>query len=524
MTDANNNHTKVKFIVHKIASYFSDDRRIRFPVAFLLTFGCYALRPNISTPDALGMALQVEKGGLDLYQHHHLLYNVFVGIFYKCLSFFGFTYSILDAGILMNAFLLGAMFLLSAGIMKNAHWPKPYFMSLLVYSCFCTLRFGAENETYMLPLFFCVLSIFIYSKYLKNNSEYLFWIFGFLLAFSSLIHQIHILFFLGVIVGFLLHKEFVKAFKLLLMGLVIPSIYIFVYLYEFNYAFSFEGIWNFVTHDYHQGTADASFPNDFWYMLPIGMVRSVVQIHGIQSALFQENFVWLFPLVPFLVYLFFFLKWLTTHRIHTQKLHPNPYSFLKWPLFLHLLFAGFSHGNPEFMVMMPFLIVFSFPNVAWKFLMPHSGLLSLALLCWNSVFGLYAFHRLDNEGIKFLAIWAEKNPQKHIILQNYPAVTNWAEYKKIAIQNVHPSPGQWASKIGEQNAIHLLDSIIMHFPVVVTDAFNAPVFFNKAAFRFQHINQNYFRKFLFEKLDSFEVLNGIHYLWKVKPKLAIEKR
>lgn len=93
-----------------------------------------------------------------------------------------------------------------------------------------------------------------------------------------------------------------------------------------------------------------------------------------------------------------------------------------------LLFAFYSVGNAEFMVMLPALMLLW---ILLNFNIPTQPVMffSLALLCWNILFGLAPHRYLDLDGSQQLVIKINKYPDSKWVLNEPQKIENMLDYK-----------------------------------------------------------------------------------------------
>ena len=138
--------------------------------AFLILFITYALFPtNNSSLDAYYYAASV-KFSQHLFSPHHLLYNVFIGLVYKpihilnidVLAFSKFINTLFST---LTLYTLYKILLL----LKYSKKETITYVYLVGFS-FIFWRYGTENETYIIPVFFSLLSSYWLLKYFREEN------------------------------------------------------------------------------------------------------------------------------------------------------------------------------------------------------------------------------------------------------------------------------------------------------------------------------------------------------------------
>jgi len=161
-------------------------------LAFLALFLFFPTRN--SSVDAWFSAASVRWNG-ELFHPHHLLYNSFAWLVARIAG--------LDAGhsgtlVLMkgmNAFYAFFILLLLGRILHRLDLKTPEVLAGVVFtgSTFAVARFATENETYLLPLLFSLLSVWFALLTERENSRNLWALFsGAAGALSILAHEIHL--------------------------------------------------------------------------------------------------------------------------------------------------------------------------------------------------------------------------------------------------------------------------------------------------------------------------------------------
>lgn len=376
-------------------------------VAGLLTAICLALPTRNATGDAWYYAA-CARWGQELWQPHHLLYNGIGHLWLQLVGATGPAPSGLPALLwlqMLNALAAGACLLVLARLLWRAGTPSaavPAWL-LLVGSCFGPLRFATENETYILPLLGALLASLAWAQALYAPAGRYRWLVlaGVLAAGASLVHQLMVWWWLGLLLGLRPWRgqpELRAALGYALPALVVPL------AYALAAPGDAVGVARFALHDYLAGSAKAEVTGQGLLLTGISLVRTAAQVHG--------------SLLPLL------LRWpWLLGSLGAGSLALGVYGLLGWRQVrtwavpkgasparavrrthaliggLHLAFAAQAAGNAEFMVVLPALAAVALAGgmlVGW----PRRRVAAVggALLAWNLAFGLVPAACLDYAG------------------------------------------------------------------------------------------------------------------------------
>ena len=370
------------------------------PEKFLpLFFGIlYLLLPtNNPTADAWEYASNV-KYGVELIRPHHLLYNPFFFELYRLWSaVIGPGTDVLHFMMVVNAlFGMLSLHVLYRILKKLGVSPQSAAVWLLFAGgSFAMLRFSTENETYILPLYCSLQGSYFYLRYLQKKGHFRFILLaGIFATIGMLFHQIHFFWWLGLAIGLLRYRHVKGLLVYLIPGWIAPIVYLFGAISYYHHFPDFGEMSHFIFHSYSTGSATVDVGMKNFLLTPINFIRSFLQIHGNIPLIMRS-----YPVRSgFALLVVALLLW--------QAIGHRPKVFKKGSLRheiagTHLLIAGmqlafafFSHGNAEFMVMLPALVVII---VAARYQIPSKLILwgSLAMLVWNLSFGILPRHQLD---------------------------------------------------------------------------------------------------------------------------------
>lgn len=403
-----------------------------------LGFGLlYLLIPGINpTGDALGYAgeyLQNADSGRWLFSPHHLLYGPFGQITYGLIGKH-FTHYLPWMQV-MNALAAALSLYILKGCFETLIQNKTAsnVAVLIAGSAFATMRFATENETYMMPLLLSLGGTWALLKYHSDEKTHRLYVGFGLLGMAVLFHQIHCWWWFAAVLFFPAGKQ--------KWGAVAISMGIILIAYLGAAVYQQKTWWTYPFSDAISGTVNLVPGFDNLKFSIINSIRTWIQVHGNIPYFLQEwPWLWLFPSMAlgFMVVAIFTKK----PQSNNEKSQHPPQSlrWLRFALLFQFLWAAYSVGNAEFMVMIPFLLLLSFPGLLLK--LQHKLLpAALAMLCWNlGVFLIPNAHiKTINYGAELNLLLKIANEQKvdgmvfiareRVMLENYLSIQS-ADYQK----------------------------------------------------------------------------------------------
>lgn len=407
----------------------------KVPVFFLFL---YLLFPtNNSSIDGWGYAEEI-KNGYNLFRAHHLFYNIFGYILISAINFIGFHPDILAFMKITNAITGFFALIMLNSILKNLSFvfKNPDSVQInnnlwlfFVGSSFGFWRFTIENEVYIIPILLSLIATYYFISFLKeNNNKYILYT-SFFASLAPLFHQIHIFWWIAIFVGIAIHtKKWNNIFSFIAISLIIPTSYFLVILFIENQNLTLNNITNFILSEYISGNADTTLDYRNFLLSPISFIRSFYQVHG-NILLFLKHFpaLYIFVTASLLLALksLFYLK-----KIKVKPNRSNDILLIVTSLafILHLLFAIFSHGNAEFMVVLiPLLVII----IEQLFTIPRKVLISIALsmFIWNMSLAIIPNNRLNFNNEIEVAKYIKENSNSIYLLNEKNIVENIFYYK-----------------------------------------------------------------------------------------------
>jgi hypothetical protein len=185
----------------------------------------------------------------------------------------------------------------------------------------------------------------------------------------------------------------------------------------------------FVLHDVYAGGVTTSLSWKNFLLTPISFLRSFVQVHGYIAWSWQHDGMALRLLYVAIGIglLWSGFRWLQGFSKPVKALHPLGFFALTAAL-LHLLFAFYSEGNAEFMVMLPLLLVLCL--AAWNLVSTaRTVVLSVFLLCWNLLTGIGPAHFRDFYGHNVLLSRLVNHPDTRLVSEEPVLLRNMLQYQ-----------------------------------------------------------------------------------------------
>lgn len=481
---------------------FYKDKRYTLITALILV---YLLFPTHNSGiDAYAYASAIRKGN-ELIWPHHLLY---------CLAGRGLYIlaPLTEPLVLMkilNALAAGATLWVTYRILSRLQIQRAAYFALFAGCCFGTMRFATENETYILPLFFSMAATGYFQQYLNEQRLHQLFISGFLFGAGVLFHQIHIFWYLGFIAALLFAGKIKWIHRMMFTasgGLTVAVVYYLTFRLTMFGSGSF--LRDFVFHDVAEGRVQTTLQGSNFVMTPISLVRTFVQIHGYMAEMLRAYPVLWLAGFSLIFVAFVCIKRILRFTVPSESARPVFTQALAFSAGLHLLFAFYSVGNAEFMVMLPFLMVLW---VACRFSLPTLPVLylSLSMGIWNILFGLAPHRYFDLDGSRKLLgimeqkgtfVWIVREPQKMQNMSDYYG----ARIHSGLIYGVH--------SVQANNM--LLDSQPMP-EVLYTDLLDRKETINRQKLLSDPNELLFAQSFKKEKLDSVYYFGGRSFIYKL---------
>ncbi len=481
-----------------------------YSLLFFISLFYYFYPTNNSSLDAYNYAGCI-KYGENLFFAHHLFYNAFL---YLVLNPFTYLFDIevlILLKIINSSFVLFSLFLLYK-ILKNIQINENEIFAIIISLSFSfTLwRYGTENETYIIPISLSLLASLnfqLFQFYKKN--KYIF-ISGFFAAFACLFHQIHFFWWLGLLIGIYLSQNKIKTLLIyILPALIVPISYILVIKFYNNQSLNHLNFIHFILHDYFAGTAKLQFGWKNIFLTLVSTFRLMFQAHPIIVKLINISYLYILPFILLLFLIFYLIFLFLKKKLFIKKTNSSPlFGHIHILIFFfHFLFALYSMGNNEFMIVLPFLFIISFLSffqIQRKFLIT----LSLTLFIWNFSYGIFPNKKYSFYESEKLIHFIQHNESELFIVGNqfiinqYYYFTGKDNFKNIIFEGKIKSFSEFKNTIKNRSYFY-------------TDLIEKPQLFDRASIV---SNKSYtidFKEFKKEKVITMNGLYGKTILYKV---------
>jgi hypothetical protein len=446
------------------------------------------------------------KYGYKLFSAHHLLYNYSNHLIFKGVQTILPTVDALKVMQFTNAVFAIFCLLLLRRILKTQfnNEVKANIWTLFVGCSFGLMRFATEAETYIIPIFFSLLSSFHYQNYLNSKKDKYILYSGLMASIACLFHQIHLFWGIGLFLGFLKTKRFKSVFLYLVTTPLVLVVYSIVLVYYNKAAFSGYNLFRFLAEYYFSAKADVQVGTSNLVITIITFFRTFFQVHGTILEVLKlqpATYIAIILAVTLLfISIFKFSKSVKFHLSNKEK----PFEWTHFIIFvLQLGFAFYSHGNSEFMVMIPFLIAI-FYHLFLDFNLAVIKYLAVMLFIWNFTFGIYPNQHYDYQNNKTLLKIIKDNPDKIFILKESYLIVN-----------------QYFYEYGEYNCYRILDNddkpaikkLKRSGAVFYTDVFTKQTAYSRVEFT---LNLNYRNLVFIRHINPVRTTLGGFYIDEVK--------
>lgn len=485
--------------------------KVSWVILFIGVF--YLLFPtNNSSLDGYGYGAYI-KFNEHLFTNHHLLQNYFFQKLYVLLSGLGLQVDVLSFGKLANSFFVVINLWLISTILNYLKVEKLERILLLLFVGFSfnLWRYGTENEVYIVPIFFSLLSSFYFIKYIQLPSSSLkIFIVSFLGAVACLFHQVHFFWWFGIYLGMLIFdkRNRIKVLIYYFLGaLVVPLVYALV-IFMINGGLTVNTFFEFIFHAFLEGTVQSGYDLLGLFLTIVGFVRSFIQVHPSMLILIKNNSIYVLPIIIAAALFILIIIQIKKNRLFEFRENVNKV-FLKTHFLIltfYLLFSHYCYGNIEFIVMLPILVVIT---ILYKYKLNKKV---LALICaiffiWNFSFGIFPNNHYSFFGESKLVDFISAHPNDFFVVKDHTIKNahyyknGINSYKKIIIVDRKEKVDSLFIKLKEQKYFY-------------TNIIKEPHVFNRAALTLK-VGDSIFKGLKKEKVFQYEGLYGITEVHKV---------
>ena len=298
--------------------------------ALLIVLVIYFLFPNNNlSVDSLDYGSSV-KYGVDLFSPHHLLYNYFNFVLFSVIKVVLPAIDALKFMQFTNAlFTVLSLLLLRKLILKLTNdKDKADIWTFFVATCFGVMRFAVEAETYVMPIFFSIISSYYYFNYLRNKRLINILLCSIFISVACLFHQIHLFWGIGLFFGLLFFGKTNHVLVFSGTTLLVPFVYSLVLVIHYQINFSFENLVRFLGDYYFSDNADVKIGLINLIITPITFFRTFFQVHGVVAEVLRLIPIF-FIIIPIVLFIIFsgFIKLIKTASFSHFKLIEYPFEF-----------------------------------------------------------------------------------------------------------------------------------------------------------------------------------------------------
>lgn len=478
---------------------------------------CYFIFPTQNADIDSWYYASCIKYNKELINSHHLIFNVIALGFYHFLQFFSPNIEAISAINAMNALAASLSLLFSFKIFKQLDCNN---INASIYTFFCGasfgfFRFATDAETYILPIFFSLLSTYYL---IKNKNPFQLFLSALFSVLAVLTHQLHIWWTLALFLYLLFKKEYNSNSKILFSTalLIVP---VFYYL-AFNIS-GFKGnLFQFILGEYNKGNASIDVSWLSFKLSFINLFRSFIQVHGNIYYIFQAHpficigiaLICLFGAASAIQSIFktSYTKGLSKKMGFFPKFKTQFNSLFLMALIFHFCFAFLSSGNAEFMAMIPFLLTFFIASKYQLVKINFTILATLTLFIWNLSFGILSHSILDIKKVDKQVQFITQNPQSIFISENKNLIENQLTYQfgfmdrpNLYKSNIAPSE---IKKLIQQDFKIYTDIKLQKGPISRKEMLTTNSFAEELI------------DFQLQKVDSFDNIYGKNFILKILPK------
>lgn len=456
---------QVKSIMDKSVKIFSGST-LSFSILILFLFLYLIFPSGFSTTDGWNYAAEIKNSG-EMFHPYHLLYN-WIGYLFCLLPVKAGADTLVWLKVMNSVFAVLSLYVIQIILRNEGKGEKliSIITSLTGFS-FSILRYSTENETYIIPLFFSLLSIFFSLTYFRSGDRRsVIWA-SVTASFSILFHITYIFFWLALLIVILQGKKWKDIILYCAFSLIVPAIYLIV-IFNLSGKVDLSSVIGFIAGDARQNASFGISAQGIFFSA-MNFVRSFIQIHGYIINMIKTN---ILLMVPGVISLVLFAWSLPALRFLKNGKRDNRVSRLfLLIIILQFLFALISFGNAEFMVMIPvmafLLIGLAFNNQERLLIRVLSG-----MMIWNISYGIVPLHFNRGDAGMFLCSESLKNERPVIITSDDQLLKSIIYYTtgSAGSNNIFRSPALLEKgKPGTINLAFIIDSTLQRGGIVLTD-------------------------------------------------------
>lgn len=483
-----------------------------FPALFFTVI--YLAFPTInSSGDAMGYSTASEINS------HHLLYDQLIVFVNYTLNYSGVkTLMVMK---IINACMAGLCLLILGKTLKSTGQASIWVF--LAGSVYGFMRYATENEVYIFPLFFGLLAGMWFIKF-EFSKKFTHLIFGFaFLSIAVLFHQSYVFWYFAA--GLVFFVTYFRRVKIWLIPVFFAIVIVMVHFFAAAVHQTSFYVWIFK--DVTKGLVDLSPGLNNFIITPINFMRTFFQIHG-NIPLILNKFSWIYTfvfisVVSMVAFFYFIIKFRPV--IRNEAPTNKTIILISWIAFLfQFLFAWFSVGNAEFMVMLPFLMITAIA-LSYKINEKPMIALSISLLVWNLTLGIVPSALLNYSANPQILKFIEKQNNLIFISENRVVFENYVLHLRDQSACIREPENLINSHIilSKSPATHenvqeltlLIDSAFRINIPVYTDCIRFPRVMNRETLLKGNKNDLFFNQFKTSIIDSFSTFYGNIYIHRL---------
>jgi hypothetical protein len=482
----------------------------------LLIFCLYLFLPSgFSTTDGWAYAASIKQGE-NIFHPHHLLYNALGVVFSWLPSKAGFE--ILSCMKVMNAIFALLTLLVVQHILYSFKLPEKHviLISSLAGFSFAMIRYATENETYIVPLFFALMASLNYLKFTTtgNNTYSLYtalWA-----SFAVLFHLIYLFWWLVLLAAILTEKRKAPALRYIIMSLIVPLVY-FIVIITSEGGSDWNDILGFLTGDFKENARLELSPMGI-FLSVINLVRSFIQVHGYIFHMIRANILTIIPGVVSVIFVVLALLAIPEKgKSIVSKRFCRVHILI---VILQFVFAMFSSGNAEFMVMIPVLVFILIPffTISYeKFLLR----ILISMVIWNISYGLVPLNNKKGIQEQFLCDLALSGKNVIIVASDDQLIKEMIHYQSGENDNKSVLKAPSLLKIkGKDPAVlkGIIDSALYAGTDIYTNCLDENIV-SRSSILEGSVNKEFFLRYKTTLIKSWDLNTGTRSVYKVTGRL-----
>jgi len=482
--------------------------------SILIIVCLYIFFPSgLSTTDSWFYAASI-KDYREIFHPHHLLYNPLGIILTWVPSKAGID--ILSAMKILNALFAFLILIVIQQILFkfNISEKQVVLISFLAGFSFSILRYATENETYIIPLFFALLASLNWVNFFKEKKKKFALYTGLFASLAILFHQTYFFWWIGLLAAILIEKERRAALLYFLVSLTVPFVYLSVILSTVGTGWI--DILNFLLGAF-RGSATLGITLQGLYLSFINLIRSFIQIHGYMYNMIKDSLLFAFPGLISIIFVFLaFLNLPEKIGTNISQKFSRVHILI---IVLQLIFAVFSFGNAEFMVMIPVLIFMLIPFYTCnndKFLIR----IAIAMSIWNISYGLLPLHYKSQAPEQFLCKTAMEDKNIIIIASDDQLLKSMLYYKtgNNNIKNIMKSPASLNLRGCNQAILEAtIDSALSRGTVILANCLDQEATSRQSIIEGDQ-NRTFFSKYKTSIIRSWKQSTGTRSVYRIEKK------